>query len=168
MRAIQAEETITFDVEAAADDAFPLFGPKREMDWDRNWRPTFLMPPDGDQSPHGSVFLVRADDRESVWIMTVYDSAQRAVQYVRVTPGHTTGQIWISITPLTAASSQVKVTYRLTGLSPIGNQFVRHWAGQFPRMGSAWAEVINHYLRTATPHPTRTYDVQTPVPISAS
>lgn len=158
--AAQAEESISFTLDTPAEEAFPLFGPKREMDWDPNWRPIFLAPADGDQTERGSVFVVRAEDRESVWIMTVYDVAHRAVQYVRVTPGHTTGQLWISITPLTADRSQVKVTYRLTGLSPIGNRFVQKWALEFPAKGSDWAEVLNYYLRTGKPLLSKVYDVQ--------
>lgn len=158
--AVQAEESISFTLDTPAETAFPLFGPKREMEWDPNWRPIFLAPPGGDQTERGSVFLIRAADRESVWIMTMYDVAHRAVQYVRVTPGHTTGQLWISITPLTAGRSQVKVTYRLTGLSPTGNRFVQKWALEFPGTGNDWAEVLSHYLRTGTPLLSKVYDVQ--------
>lgn len=160
MKAPQAQESITFKSRPRADAAFPLFGPKREREWGHNWQPTFLAPPDGDQTADGSVFVIHKQDRDSVWIMTVYDAVHRVVQYVRVTPGHSTGQLWISITPLTAASSRVKVTYRLTGLSTTGNRFIERWATEFPRMGSAWAEVLNHYIRTGTPHPTQLYDVQ--------
>lgn len=156
----QAERSITFTLDASADEAFPLFGAKREMDWDPNWRPQFIFPPDGDQTAHGSVFLVRGDDRESVWVMTVYDVEKRVVQYVRVTPDHSVGQLWITVTPLNAAASQVKVTYRLTALSPIGGSFVDKWKTEFPGTADDWQTVLNHYLRTGEALQNRPYDVQ--------
>jgi hypothetical protein len=158
--AIQAEESIVFVLNAYADEAFPLFSAKSEMEWDPDWRPEFVFPPTGDPSPDGGVFLVRGNDRESVWVMTVYDTAERRVQYVRVTPGHSVGQLWISVTPLQAAQSQVKVTYRLTGLSTTGNSFVEKWKTEFPDTVHDWEAVLNHYLRTGQPLRNRPYDVQ--------
>ena len=158
--AVQAESAITFDINTSADEAFPLFGPKREMDWDPNWHPEFVFPADGDQTSHGSVFLIRGNDRDSVWIMTVYDIDARRVEYVRVTPGHSVGQLWISITPSQPARSQVRVSYRLTGLSPTGSSFVEKWKTEFPDTAREWQAVLNHYLETGRPLLNRLYDVQ--------
>jgi hypothetical protein len=158
--ATQAERSIVFVLNTSADIAFPLFGPKREMDWDPNWQPQFLVPENGDQTAHGSVFLIRGEAQDSVWVMTVYDVDARLVQYVRVTPGHSVGQLWISVTPLQAAHSQVKVSYRLTGLSPTGSSFVDKWMNEFPHTGPDWAEVLNHYLQTGRPLLNKLYDVQ--------
>jgi hypothetical protein len=157
--AAQADRSIVFVLNTSADNAFPLFGPKREMDWDPNWHPEFIAPKTGDQTAEGSVFLIRGTP-DSVWVMTVYDVNTRLVQYVRVTPGHSVGQLWISVTPLPPAASQVKVRYRLTGLSPTGSSFVDKWMSEFPHTGPVWAEVLNHYLRTGQPLLNKPYDVQ--------
>jgi hypothetical protein len=158
--AVQAESAITFDINTSADEAFPLFGPKREMDWDPNWHPEFVFPADGDQTSHGSVFVVRGNDQDSVWIMTAYDIDARRVEYVRVTPGHSVGQLWISITPSQPTRSQVRVKYRLTGLSPTGSSFVEKWKTEFPDTARDWEAVLNHYLETGRPLLNRLYDVQ--------
>jgi hypothetical protein len=156
----QAQRSIVFDLNTSADEAFPLFGAKREMDWDPNWHPEFIAPVSGDQTADGAVFLIRGDDQESVWVMTEYDISKRSVAYVRVTPGHSVGQLWINVTPLRPAASQVKVTYRLTGLSTTGSSFVDKWTNEFPHTAPDWQAVLNHYLQTGEPLLNRTYDVQ--------
>lgn len=156
----QAESAITFDLNASADIAFPLFGPRREMEWDPNWHPEFIFPPSGDETEHGAVFLIRGNDRESVWVMTVYDINARRVEYVRVTPGHSVGQIWINVTPLQPTKSQARVRYRLTALSTIGSSFVEKWTTEFPDTARDWQAVLNHYLQTGQSLSNRLYDVQ--------
>jgi hypothetical protein len=148
--AIDAERAITFVINAPPDDAFPLFSAKREMEWDSDWRPVFLI--------DDTVFVVEDDFGRSTWIMTRYDAHERAVNYVRFTPEHTVGQIWIRVAAMTDTQSRVTVTYRLTALSARGNTFVTRWREEFPRKGQVWADVINHYLATGKPLGTR-YDV---------
>jgi len=143
-------QSITFSITAAADEAFPLFGARREMDWDPDWRPHFLGTED--------VFLVENEIGTSVWVMTQYDASERAVGYVRVTPQHTVAQIWITITPSGENASRATVTYRLTGLSTEGNQYVARFAKEFPAKAQLWGDVINHYLATGKPLGAR-YDV---------
>jgi hypothetical protein len=148
--ATQAERAITFTIDAPPHDAFPLFSAKREMEWDHEWRPVFL----ADET----VFMVNDDFGPSTWIRTRYDEHERAVNYVRVTPEHTVGEIWIRVVATSDARSNVTVTYRLTGLSERGNTFVARWQDEFPAKGPVWAAVINHYLVTGKPLGER-YDV---------
>lgn len=155
----QTEQTITFNLLTAADSAFPLFGAKREMDWDNDWHPHFLAPADGNQNPDGAVFIVDNELGQSTWVMTRYDALARAVEYVRVTPEHTVGQIWIGIVATGGNVSRVNVTYRLTGLSERGNEYVTQFGAEFPTKGQVWADVINHYITTGQPLGTA-YDVK--------
>ena len=155
----QTEQTITFNLLTAADSAFPLFGAKREMDWDNDWHPHFLVPADGSQSADGAVFIVDNELGQSTWVMTRYDALARAVEYVRVTPEHTVGQIWIRIVAGGDNVSCVSVTYRLTGLSEPGNEYVTQFGAEFPTKGQVWADVISHYITTGQPLGTA-YDVK--------
>lgn len=155
----QTEQTITFNLLTAADSAFPLFGAKSEMDWDDDWHPHFLAPADGRQSADGAVFIVDNELGQSTWVMTRYDAFARAVEYVRVAPEHTVGQIWIRIVPAGDHVSSVSVTYRLTGLSESGNEYVTQFGAEFPTKGQVWADVINHYIMTGQPLGTA-YDVK--------
>lgn len=148
--AIQAERTITFVLDAAPLEVFPLFSARREMEWDNEWRPVFLT--------DDAVFMVDHDFGKSTWVMTRYDAHEGSVNYVRVTPEHTVGQIWIRVSAMADTQSHVTVTYRLTALSERGNAFIARWQDEFPTKGPVWADVINHYLATGQPLGAR-YDV---------
>ena len=141
-----ATETIEFILYTDADSAFPLFSAQRERDWDPDWKPQFITE---------DVFMI---DVESVWIRTVYDAARRRIEYVRVTPRETVGQISIQLQAIDATSCTVHVTYSLTALSAAGRSFIAHWQKEFAKTGEQWAAVLNHYIATGEPLGA-TYDV---------
>ena len=141
-----ATESIEFRLQTDADSAFPLFSAQRERDWDPDWKPQFVT---------DEVFIV---DVESVWIRTVYDAQRRRIEYVRVTPRDTVGQISIQLQPIDATSCAVNVTYRLTALSAAGRSFIAHWQAEFAKTGERWGAVLNHYIATGKPLG-MTYDV---------
>jgi hypothetical protein len=148
--AVQTERAVTFVIDAPPAQAIPLFTARREMEWDNEWRPVFLT--------EDTVFIVDHDFGQATWVMTRYDAHEGAVHYVRITPEHTVGQIWIRVAAMADQQSHVTVTYRLTALSERGHAFMRHWQEEFPTKGPLWANVINHYLATGKPLGQR-YDV---------
>ena len=139
--------TMHLDLHAAADVAFPLFGPVREREWSPDWSPQFLAPPLPAQGPDGAVFTTEGTaDSPSVWVMTDYDPATRLVRYVIFHPGISVGELSIRVTPAGAAASTAEVTYRFTAVSAGGNDFIARWVAHFPHLAPHWEGALNGRL----------------------
>jgi hypothetical protein len=151
--ATRVTRTMRVALHAGAAEAFPLFGPVREMDWDPGWKPEFRFPTDRSQSAAGAVFTVRhaGSDLESTWIMDVYDTTTRTIRYVRVIPGSTAMQLDIVVAPTGPASSVATVTYTMTGLSEAGNAAIARFVETFPHRQAQWEQVLNHFIDTGKP-----------------
>jgi hypothetical protein len=151
---LREQRTISILLNAPADSTFPLFGPAEEAKWAPRWRPQFVYPRDGRQTPEGAVFLTTADTgRETIWIMQTYDPTRREIDYVFVTPGHVTGELHIVVAPDSPGHSRATIVYRYTALSETGSAFVAHWAEEFPKQAPQhWAGAINGYLAAHATH----------------
>jgi hypothetical protein len=142
-----AVASIELHLNASADAAFPLFGPVRESEWAPDWSPVWIYPPDPLQSADGAVFTIAHHAGVSTWVMTVYDTEKRTVEYVNFIPGQRVTQIAITVLPGTAVTSIARVTYRVTALSPEGGEFVAHFAKNFPGEGPHWEKAVNDSIR---------------------
>lgn len=139
----QASASIELHLNASADTAFPLFGPIRESEWVSDWSPVWIYPPAPIQSTEGAVFTTSGHAGVSTWVMTVYDTDRRTVNYVNFIPGQRVTQISITVHPDTAATCVARVSYRVTSLSDEGSAFVAHFAKEFPGEGPHWQKAIN-------------------------
>ena len=143
---VQVTRTMSLDLPAGADAAFPLFGPVRESEWSPDWAPEFVTPVPGAQSPDGAVFTTGAKETPAVWLMTDYDPARRIVRYVNVRPGRLVTQIWIEVSSASPGSSRADVTYRCTLLGPEGRDSLAHFTGAFPDFKEHWEKAIRAAL----------------------
>ncbi len=144
-----ARESRTFhlSLHGAADAVFPLFGPVREAEWSPGWAPRFVFPAAPAQGEDGAVFTTDGgDSAASVWVMNEYDVARRRVRYTVFHPGVSVGEITIAVAPAGAAAATADVAYRLTALSPTGNEAVAKWVAHFPHMAPHWETAINARL----------------------
>ncbi len=128
-----------------ADEAFPLFGPLREREWEPEWNPVFIAPDDGSSCAEGTVFVVTGSP-DCVWVMTTYDQQRRRVRYVMVQPGRITSEVAVDVAETGPRSSSATVTYRRTALTAAGeaalDQFVREW----PSWATQWETAVNRVL----------------------
>jgi len=138
-----AAASIELHLNASADAAFPLFGPVRESEWAPDWSPVWIYPPDPLQSADGAVFTISHHAGLSTWVMTVYDTDKRTVEYVNFISDQRVTQISITVRPETAVTSIARVTYRVTALSQEGREFVAHFAKNFPGEGPHWEKAVN-------------------------
>jgi hypothetical protein len=143
---VQITRTMTLQLAADADRAFPLFGPVRESEWSPDWQPAFVVPAPGAQSAAGAVFTSGGTDSPVVWVMTDYDPAARIVRYVHTLQGHAVTQLWIEVREGSGHTSQADVTYRITALNDAGREFVTHFAGAFPGFKAHWEKAIGKAL----------------------
>jgi hypothetical protein len=140
---LRAASYIELHLNASADTAFPLFGPVRESEWAPDWSPVWIYPPDPRQTADGAVFTISRHSGSSTWVMTVYDTDRRTVEYVNFLPGNRITEISITVRPETPATSIARVSYRVTALSQSGSAFVAHFAKNFPAEGPHWEKAIN-------------------------
>lgn len=135
--------SIELHLNASVDAAFPLFGPVRESEWAPDWAPVWIYPSAPLQSAGGAVFTTSHHAGVATWVMTVYDTDKRTVEYANFVSGQRVTQISITVRPESAATSIARVTYRVTALSQDGAAFVAHFAKEFPGEGPHWEKAIN-------------------------
>jgi hypothetical protein len=142
-----AESTMRVMLNGSAETAFPLFGPQLESTWAPPWKPRFLQPADGHQDAAGAVFLTQGHQGEALWVMTRYDTKERAIDYVRVLPGRLVTRIQIRVTATSPHSAAADVTYRLTSLGSEGDPLIEQFNRSFPAERAEWERAINGVLQ---------------------
>lgn len=150
--AIQVTRTMTLELAADADRAFPLFGVVRESEWSPDWAPSFLVPAEPAQSQDGAVFTTGDPESPTTWVMTDYDPRRHVVRYVHVRPGHMLAQLWIQVRASSAHSASADVTYRCTALGPEGHADIEHFRGAFPSFQHHWESAIGAALAGSSSH----------------
>jgi hypothetical protein len=143
---VQATRTMTLELPASADAAFPLFGPVREAEWSPGWTPQFVAPTAPAQGTGGAVFTTPGPAGPLLWVMTDYDEAQRVLRYVHVRPGAVVAQLWIVVRSISARRSAADVTFRTTALGPEGGAALAHFVEAFPGFKSHWEGAIGPVL----------------------
>ncbi len=86
---------------------------------------------------------------DAIWLTTEHGPPEHAIAFVKVTPGHTVGQIEIELTPDGAKRMVVTVTYQYTALCTAGEAFVRDFTeAAYEAFMQAWERRLNRYRRT--------------------
>jgi len=134
-----------FTVNAALEEAGPLFGADKERVWAPDWNPQFLYPsPARDQQ--GMVFQVAHGPYTSKWVNTAFDLAGGHVQYAYILNDAMVTTIDIRLARAGVAKTSVTVVYERTALVSEANDHVRHFAAGDAKAGKEWEEQINGYL----------------------
>ncbi|MEM1262864.1 MAG: SRPBCC family protein [Pseudomonadota bacterium] len=139
--AVSINRSQTFELALRPDTAFPLFTVHGEKQWIPTWQPTVLH---GDGVTPGSVWVTEHNDQTTVWYVASFDTTARTARYVRTTPNVDTGTVDIAVLPSATSGSAVTVCYRLTGLSPQGNQRLRRefTTRRYAAMLASWQQMI--------------------------
>ena len=97
----------------------------------------------------GAVFTTRAPDESvtTAWCIVDFDEAARRVRYVRLTPESRLALVEILVTPESATTSTVHVTYTLTALTEHGNEYLARFTDEhFRAFIDHWATLIGACL----------------------
>ncbi len=137
----------TVRLDAPPEQAFEMFTPLGERAWAEGWDPEFLHRVDGDAC-EGSVFVTRADGRETIWTTIAHDPPARAA-YSRVTPGLHAVIVEVRLRPADDRGTLADVSYAFTALTPAGNASVAEW------MDSRGGCRIGSHPSTARSRPSR-------------
>ena len=154
-RARTVERTHRITLNGGADEVFPLFGPAREADWAAGWEPELVTCQARDPEP-GCVFRTTHPERGvTIWLVSRLDRTRRSIEYVKTTPASDLTEIVVTVSPKDAGSSFADVTYRMTGLSSAGNEYLATFTvARYRELIEEWATAINHYLATGEQLPT--------------
>lgn len=133
MNANFADVRHSFVVDAPLDAVFALFDPIAERDWVPGWNPEPIHPPELSLD-EASVFALQRGGRREIWTVLRHDPKRHVAEYLATAPGHQ--QRWITVACETVEDgTRVNVRYRVTALSPEGNEdlaqldaaFIRAW-----------------------------------------
>jgi hypothetical protein len=113
------------------------------------WDPKPVFPASGEPEA-GAVFLTHGHgDEPTVWTLLEYEPGDRRVAYLRVAPGSHVARIEVACAEDGApGATSAEVTYRFTGLSAAGNDYVaRFTEDHFRAWIAEWEEKIDRHLR---------------------
>ena len=129
------------------DEAMALFTPEGERRWADGWDPHYPEP--GRREGPGAVFTTGHGGHQTTWIMV--DHAPGGVRNARVTEGMTAGTVAVDVVGSRERSTQVRVTYDLTALSPAGETWLDAFDGHYETAIGDWATEIAVALKRAAP-----------------
>jgi hypothetical protein len=127
---------ITLDL--PSEHAMALFTPEGERRWADGWDPHYPEPDRREGA--GAVFTTGHGDHQTTWIMV--DHAPGGVRYARVTEGMTAGTVAVDVVGSRERSTQVRVTYDLTALTPAGEQWLEAFDADYDAVIGEWATDI--------------------------
>lgn len=134
----------TVAVELPPDEAFPLFTALGELLWVPGWQPEFVHPASGELQLD-QVWLTRAGEEVTHWLVVELDRERRRVVYGRITPGSRLGRVIVEVAA-GEGGSVAEVRYVMTGLSPAGNAVLDELEMGYGAMMEKWAELLAAYL----------------------
>src|SRR5687768_8740260 len=126
---------------------FPLFTPLEEKKWVQGWNATLIFSETEAARETGCIFSTPpADMPDVLWVLSRYDEANGIIQYVRFASDHHIGIIDLKVDQ----NTRVCVTYTLTGLSAVGDQYIQEEFSDamYQHRMQSWQQGIEHYLHT--------------------
>ncbi|MFA9431967.1 SRPBCC family protein [Egicoccus sp. AB-alg2] len=128
-----------FVVDVPPDVALERFTPEGERDWVPGWHPEY---PGGrpEEPVPGTVFVTRSASTRTTWV--VVEREPDRMRYARVAEGRTAGTVTVVCAPATRTTTDVRVVYDLTALSPEGRRDVADLAADYPAHLEGWRQAI--------------------------
>jgi hypothetical protein len=126
-------------------EAFRLFTAGGERDWVDGWEPVFPAPTEDDAAV-GTVFQTSHGGQHVTWVV-VDREGDRRIRYARVADDRDAGTVEVRLTP-SAGHTDVTVHYRLTALSPAGEQWLSRFTAHYPVMMHEWRAAISAWIET--------------------
>lgn len=146
---VRVRRTYRQHLDAPPERVFPLLCPVREADWVPGWDPSLVVSASGVAEDDCVFVMPRNDADDAIWVITRHDASAHAVEFVKVTPGHTVGRIAIALASDGPQHTVAAVTYQYTALSDAGEAFVRDFTeAAYVDVMQRWEQRLNHYLRT--------------------
>lgn len=117
-----------------SEQAMALFTPEGERRWAEGWDPHYPEP--GRREGPGAVFTTGHGGHRTTWIMV--DHGSGSVRYARVTESMTAGTVAVEVVGSREHTTQVRVTYDLTALSPAGDAWLEAFGADYEAAIGEW------------------------------
>jgi len=129
---------------------FPLFSAEGEKWWVPGWDYENIM---GSTDLHEDyIFLTKAHDHAStdaIWLVKRYDPDSYFVQFYKVEPKNKIGVITVQCIELEKSLTEIDVTYKYTGLSDKGNEFIIVFdSDHYEEFINEWESLLNTYFQS--------------------
>jgi len=147
-KAEQYAKTASITLNGSIEKVFPLFGAIEEKKWAEGWNPVPIFPESGDMQ-EGLIFQTPDHVHKGAivtWVVASYDVGHHMVKYIVTAPDRL---MFISVycSEQSANVTKADITYKLTGLSPEGNEISHHLLAKiFENSLKDWETAINNYL----------------------
>jgi hypothetical protein len=150
---VRVERSYVQSLAGTPKEVFPLLCPVRETEWVNGWDPLNVWSESGAVEP-GCVFVMPGEPAEAIWVTLRHDPAAFAVEFVKVTPGHTVGRISIRLSARGEKETAAQVSYEYTALSEEGERFVAEFTeDRYAEFMREWEGELNHFLATGRKRP---------------
>ncbi|MGZ4198189.1 MAG: SRPBCC family protein [Solirubrobacteraceae bacterium] len=126
------------------EQAIALFTPEGERRWADGWDPHYPEP--RRREGPGAVFITEHGGHRTTWIMV--GQGPEGVSYARVTEAMTAGTVAVDVVATDERSTQVRVTYDLTAITPAGEAWLEAFDAGYEAAIADWATEIAAALRS--------------------
>ena len=143
-------KSYTMHLGATPAEVFPLLCPVREYEWIEPWSCDMVFSSSG-AAENNAVFTTdfASQGGAEIWVVGRYEE-NRAVEFIRVTPGMKVNRLDISLS-VEGRGTRSIWTNTYTGLSEAGNQWIRSLTDEaFGLEKAAVEKMLDHYLATGT------------------
>ncbi len=136
-------------INAAPEKVFPLLCPVREAEWLDDWQYAMIYSESG-LIEEGGVFTTPYEgENDTVWVVTKHNPEKLDVEFTRFTPKSRTCVLRIAVRPKDENSSYVDISYKYTGITPEGNNFIDNFTEEkFLEAITFWEKSMNYFLKT--------------------
>ncbi len=131
------------------DVVFPLLCPMREADWLEDWEYKMIYSESG-FAEKGCVFSTPYNHyTNTLWYITVHDSQNHEIEFVRITENEIAVKISIQLTDNQNGTTTSSISYEYTSLNEKQNEWIDNESeSYFNNMMNVWELSINHYIKT--------------------
>lgn len=157
-KGLNVSRTFEFDIHAAIDEAFYLFTPIGEAEWETGFEPIFLgsdgTPKTGlsfwthNNTSDGELPETETGHEITLWLMTSYAPETHKVTYARIKPLSDISLISVELKAHSDGISTAKVRYDITSISNSGNEYIKTMDEKyFENWIKGWQTTINDFLK---------------------
>ena len=145
--ATREEGNYSFSLPVARENLFPLFCPRRELEWLAGWQYEMLYSQTGFFELDCVFKTENPQEGPSIWIATAHQFPEK-VECVRVAPETLVLKTTITLTEPEKNRSHVEVSCVFTALTDKGNQCIRHYAETlYPERIIFWQQSLEEFFQ---------------------
>jgi len=142
------KHSANFNINAPADQLFPLFSAEGEKLWVPGWDYENIM--NSTRPSEDYVFITKNHDHAStsaIWIVKKYEPQKYNIQFYKIEPDDKIGIITVKCIKIDNLNTNVEVVYEYVGLSKNGEKFIEGFtAEKYEEFIGEWNILLKKYF----------------------